>query len=89
MSSRESEPRFSQLMEISARREQLQEIADTEIESNWDQVVDKSVSSSSPASTYASPSSLYPTLYLILTHFASFDNMDLKPELLRGIYAYG
>ena len=21
--------------------------------------------------------------------FYSFDNMDLKPELLRGIYAYG
>lgn len=35
------------------------QIADGEIESNWDQVVD------------------------------NFDNMDLKPELLRGIYAYG
>ncbi|KAG8758354.1 translation initiation factor eIF4A [Serendipita sp. 396] len=39
--------------------EELQDIPDTEIESNWDQVVD------------------------------NFDNMDLKAELLRGIYAYG
>jgi len=39
--------------------EELQDVADTEIESNWDQVVD------------------------------NFDNMDLKAELLRGIYAYG
>jgi hypothetical protein len=34
-------------------------LADTEIESNWDTVTD------------------------------NFDNMELKPELLRGIYAYG
>jgi hypothetical protein len=34
-------------------------IADGEIESNWDTVTD------------------------------NFDNMELKPELLRGIYAYG
>ncbi|KAI6010284.1 P-loop containing nucleoside triphosphate hydrolase protein [Pisolithus marmoratus] len=39
--------------------DQLQDVPDTEIESNWDQVVD------------------------------NFDNMGLKPELLRGIYAYG
>ncbi|KAM6501422.1 DEAD domain containing protein [Amanita muscaria] len=39
--------------------EQLQDVAENDIESNWDQIVD------------------------------SFDNMDLKPELLRGIYAYG
>ncbi|KAI6010281.1 P-loop containing nucleoside triphosphate hydrolase protein [Pisolithus marmoratus] len=39
--------------------DQLQDVPETEIESNWDQVVD------------------------------NFDNMDLKPELLRGIYAYG
>lgn len=32
---------FARLMAVSTRREQLQEIADTEIESNWDQVVDK------------------------------------------------
>ena len=37
----------------------LQDVAEGEIESNWDQVVD------------------------------NFDNMNLKPELLRGIYAYG
>jgi len=37
----------------------LQDVAETEIESNWDQVID------------------------------NFDNMELKPELLRGIYAYG
>lgn len=37
----------------------LQDVADTEIESNWDQVVD------------------------------NFDNMELKAELLRGVYAYG
>lgn len=34
-------------------------LADVEIESNWDTVTD------------------------------NFDNMELKPELLRGIYAYG
>lgn len=34
-------------------------LADGEIESNWDTVTD------------------------------NFDNMELKPELLRGIYAYG
>ncbi|KAG8968550.1 translation initiation factor eIF4A [Tulasnella sp. 419] len=39
--------------------EQLQDVPETEIESNWDQVVD------------------------------NFDNMDLKAELLRGVYAYG
>ncbi|KAG8900182.1 translation initiation factor eIF4A [Tulasnella sp. 408] len=39
--------------------EQLQDVPETEIESNWDQVVD------------------------------NFDNMELKAELLRGIYAYG
>ncbi|KXN87188.1 ATP-dependent RNA helicase eIF4A [Leucoagaricus sp. SymC.cos] len=39
--------------------EEFQDVAENEIESNWDQVVD------------------------------NFDNMDLKPELLRGIYAYG
>lgn len=39
--------------------EALQDVAEGEIESNWDQVVD------------------------------NFDNMDLKPELLRGVYAYG
>ncbi|KAF8326926.1 DEAD-domain-containing protein [Amanita rubescens] len=39
--------------------EELQDVAESEIESNWDQVVD------------------------------NFDNMDLKAELLRGIYAYG
>ena len=39
--------------------EELQDVAATEIESNWDQVVD------------------------------NFDNMDLRPELLRGVYAYG
>ncbi|KIL66572.1 hypothetical protein M378DRAFT_160563 [Amanita muscaria Koide BX008] len=39
--------------------EQPQGVAENDIESNWDQIVD------------------------------SFDNMDLKPELLRGIYAYG
>lgn len=39
--------------------EELQDVPETEIESNWDQVVD------------------------------NFDNMDLKSELLRGIYAYG
>ncbi|KAF8868280.1 P-loop containing nucleoside triphosphate hydrolase protein [Mucidula mucida] len=37
----------------------LQDVAENEIESNWDQVVD------------------------------NFDNMELKPELLRGVYAYG
>ncbi|KAF5378327.1 hypothetical protein D9615_008723 [Tricholomella constricta] len=37
----------------------FQDVAENEIESNWDQIVD------------------------------NFDNMDLKPELLRGIYAYG
>ncbi|KAL1744950.1 P-loop containing nucleoside triphosphate hydrolase protein [Schizophyllum fasciatum] len=37
----------------------LQDVAEGEIESNWDQVVD------------------------------NFDNMNLKAELLRGIYAYG
>ncbi|KAI9227556.1 MAG: ATP-dependent RNA helicase eIF4A [Piptocephalis tieghemiana] len=37
----------------------LNEVPETEIESNWDQVID------------------------------NFDNMDLKDELLRGIYAYG
>ncbi|KAF8126038.1 P-loop containing nucleoside triphosphate hydrolase protein [Boletus edulis] len=42
-----------------ASTEQLQDVGESEIESNWDQVVD------------------------------NFDNMDLKPELLRGIYAYG
>ncbi|KAF8176762.1 P-loop containing nucleoside triphosphate hydrolase protein [Pholiota molesta] len=40
-------------------QEELQDVAENEIESNWDQVVD------------------------------NFDNMELKPELLRGIYAYG
>ncbi|KAI9220098.1 ATP-dependent RNA helicase eIF4A [Blastocladiella britannica] len=39
--------------------EQFQDIQGTEIESNWDEVVD------------------------------SFDDMNLKQELLRGIYAYG
>ncbi|KAG2145053.1 P-loop containing nucleoside triphosphate hydrolase protein [Suillus cothurnatus] len=39
--------------------EALQDVAENEIESNWDQVVD------------------------------NFDNMDLKAELLRGVYAYG
>lgn len=35
------------------------QIADGEIESNWETVID------------------------------NFDNMDLRPELLRGVYAYG
>ncbi|OJA11217.1 hypothetical protein AZE42_05771, partial [Rhizopogon vesiculosus] len=39
--------------------ETLQDVAENEIESNWDQVVD------------------------------NFDNMELKAELLRGVYAYG
>jgi len=39
--------------------EELQDVAESEIESNWDQVVD------------------------------NFDNMELKADLLRGIYAYG
>ncbi|CAO3587961.1 unnamed protein product [Absidia cylindrospora] len=39
--------------------EPLNEINETEIESNWDEVVD------------------------------NFDNMNLKTELLRGVYAYG
>ncbi|KAI8100163.1 ATP-dependent RNA helicase eIF4A [Halteromyces radiatus] len=39
--------------------EPLNEITETEIESNWDEVVD------------------------------NFDNMNLKTELLRGVYAYG
>lgn len=39
--------------------EALQDVAENEIESNWDQVVD------------------------------NFDNMELKAELLRGVYAYG
>ncbi|KAG2178073.1 hypothetical protein INT43_003326, partial [Umbelopsis isabellina] len=39
--------------------EELKEVLDTEIESNWEEVVD------------------------------NFDNMNLKTELLRGIYAYG
>jgi len=39
--------------------EELQDVPESEIESNWDQVVD------------------------------NFDNMELKAELLRGIYAYG
>ncbi|KAI0723799.1 DEAD-domain-containing protein [Cerioporus squamosus] len=42
-----------------ASNEQLQDLQENEIESNWDQIVD------------------------------NFDNMELKPELLRGIYAYG
>jgi translation initiation factor 4A len=37
----------------------LEEINESQIESNYDEVVD------------------------------SFDNMNLKPELLRGVYAYG
>ena len=60
-------------------REPLQDVAETEIESNWDQVVDKFV--------FYAPRS---TLDLADgSFFNSFDNMDLKPELLRGIYAYG
>ncbi|KAH6887348.1 P-loop containing nucleoside triphosphate hydrolase protein [Coprinopsis sp. MPI-PUGE-AT-0042] len=43
----------------SLTEDSLQDIAEEEIESNWNQVVD------------------------------NFDNMDLTPELLRGIYAYG
>ncbi|CAG7849318.1 ATP-dependent RNA helicase eIF4A; AltName: Full=Eukaryotic initiation factor 4A; Short=eIF-4A; AltName: Full=Translation initiation factor 1 [Serendipita indica DSM 11827] len=39
--------------------EELKDIPENEIESNWDEVVD------------------------------NFDNMGLKPDLLRGIYAYG
>ncbi|KAG8705551.1 translation initiation factor eIF4A [Ceratobasidium sp. 395] len=39
--------------------EHLQDVPESEIESNWDQVVD------------------------------NFDNMDLRAELLRGVYAYG
>lgn len=39
--------------------EQLQDVPESEIESNWDQIVD------------------------------NFDNMDLRAELLRGVYAYG
>ncbi|KLO14201.1 DEAD-domain-containing protein [Schizopora paradoxa] len=39
--------------------EEFKDIAESEIESNWDEVVD------------------------------NFDDMSLKPELLRGIYAYG
>lgn len=35
------------------------QIADGEIESNWEQVID------------------------------NFDNMELKPDLLRGVYGYG
>ncbi|CAM0141515.1 translation initiation factor eIF4A [Umbelopsis sp. WA50703] len=42
-----------------SKNEELKEIMDTEIESNWEEVVD------------------------------NFDNMNLKNELLRGIYAYG
>ncbi|KAH8550021.1 ATP-dependent RNA helicase eIF4A [Umbelopsis sp. PMI_123] len=42
-----------------SKNEELKEIQDTEIESNWEEVVD------------------------------NFDNMNLKNELLRGIYAYG
>jgi len=39
--------------------EELKDVAEGEIESNWDEIVD------------------------------NFDDMNLKPELLRGIYAYG
>ncbi|KAI8581521.1 hypothetical protein K450DRAFT_231708 [Umbelopsis ramanniana AG] len=42
-----------------SNNEELKEVLDTEIESNWEEVVD------------------------------NFDNMNLKTELLRGIYAYG
>ncbi|QRV75440.1 DEAD/DEAH box helicase [Ceratobasidium sp. AG-Ba] len=42
-----------------ATQETLQDVNETEIESNWDQVVD------------------------------NFDNMELRAELLRGVYAYG
>ncbi|GAB5586589.1 translation initiation factor eIF4A [Umbelopsis nana] len=42
-----------------SKNEELKEVMDTEIESNWEEVVD------------------------------NFDNMNLKNELLRGIYAYG
>ncbi|QRV90135.1 DEAD/DEAH box helicase [Ceratobasidium sp. AG-Ba] len=42
-----------------ATQEALQDVNETEIESNWDQVVD------------------------------NFDNMELRAELLRGVYAYG
>jgi len=42
-----------------SKNEELKEVMDTEIESNWEEVVD------------------------------NFDNMNLKTELLRGIYAYG
>jgi hypothetical protein len=61
------------------RREQsqLQDVNENEIESNWDQVVDRSI--------------IYPFLRCLYLNFASdsFDGMELKPELLRGIYAYG
>lgn len=42
-----------------SNNEELKEVLETEIESNWEEVVD------------------------------NFDNMNLKTELLRGIYAYG
>jgi len=42
-----------------SNNEELKEVMETEIESNWEEVVD------------------------------NFDNMNLKNELLRGIYAYG
>ena len=41
MSGAEFRTLFRELMGVSTGREQLQEIADNEIESNWDQVVDK------------------------------------------------
>ncbi|KAL1917443.1 uncharacterized protein VTP21DRAFT_3836 [Calcarisporiella thermophila] len=46
-------------MSNDAGREEFKDVPETEIESNWDQIVD------------------------------NFDDMELKPELLRGIYAYG
>jgi len=53
--------------------ESLQDVPEGEIESNWDQVVDKYVSQT-----------LFFRIFL-RDVCCSFDNMELKPELLRGI----
>lgn len=50
----------------------------TELESNWDQAVDK-------YATYVKHSFNDDLTF----QYISFDDMKLKPELLRGIYAYG
>ena len=59
--------------------EPFRNIEDSEVESNWDQIVNKFVFTP-PARPWTS---------LTGPFFNSFDRMDLKPELLRGIYASG